>query len=387
MASLAGVSSLLLAFRSNSALARWDAAAKHWTGVKSASSSLLRILAGGLPELDMEELSENDEPDADYKQLGELREETDLQSLLRLVPCFCLALFHQLEGARLELEGEERGYGGQGRRSHQAADAKHVGRVDYGSPQELYALLPEGFVHRMWQRQRRRNRRRTCSPADTEIGNGGADEEHDAVSLSQSTEARREALLSQNVDEAQELAEKALHKSRHSPAALTASGQGETDVLRPDDLAGDMMREMQWLLGRLNGGLPDLKDVIDTPRERTRGDLTHSSSAGSIRGEKRKRDRDRVVGNSGKGDSGNAAEEEQDGSQQRTSLDTEQQGLEGTAAEEVTAMHTAAVSVRSFADSGKPKLATPLFAHCVGLLNSLSSHKTELEQLRDLPMP
>lgn len=381
------VSSLILAFRSNSALARWDAAAKHWTGVKSASSSLLRILAGGLPERDIGELSEDDEPAGDYKQVQDMQEETDSQSLLRLVPCFCLALFHQLEGTRLELEGVRTLEGQRFLRVDQTTDTKQIGRVDYASPGELYALVPDCFVQRRWRRTLRFDRRRIKPSSGITHREPQTYGERDAASLSQSAEAKREALLSQNVDEAQELAEKAHCEPRDMQTPVLGSGQGKALVLRPDNFAAEILRDMQWLLGRLNEGLPDLKDVLDTRKDGIKGDTAHVSGDGSIRGEKRKRGRNVAVGESSDGDAGDPARDEHKGAQHRPSLDADPEAINRTPAGEASALHTAAVSVKSFADSGKAKLATPLFAHCVGLLNSLSSHKAELEQLRDLPMP
>lgn len=258
----ASVSGLLLAFRSNSATTRWNSGAKAIATVQATSRSLLRILSTSLlPVLDESA-------------------QQHVEEYLSLIPCFSLALLHQLEGRRLRLSGRQ---------------SAHLGRRGSTPPVDdpvlLSALLPDKILHPVTAHNKSRR-----SPTAPPTGD---------AKLARKPEYIREYNLSQNID---------------GHADLTARGRPLKDTdghIYPSNLALDILRELQIGLNDLHRGVngdewglePAFKDT--TPPEASPSPSAHPHIA----------------------------------------------------------------------------LSGPLFAHSIGLLNTLSMQLTDLERLRDLAIP
>lgn len=253
----ASVLGLLLAFRSNSATTRWNSGAKAIATMQATLRSLLRILGSSLlPVLD---------PAA----------EQHVEEFLALIPCFSLALLHQLEGRRVSLRPSERG-----------ENAEEYPALD--DPQLLSALLPRRFQETLTHRR----------------GSPTVFPRRDDVRFARKPEHVREYNLSQNTDKRADLS------ARVQPL-LDKHGR-----MYPSNLALDILRAMQTGLNELHRGVNGDEWGLETTSFKDSSD----------------------------------AEEEPSSAQQIS-------------------------------------LSGPLFAHSIGLLNTLSMQLTELERLRDITIP
>lgn len=258
--------------------------------------------------------------------------EAELSDLLTLVPCFSLALLHQLSGRWLALPSSSwnlqrrRGEtGGHSARTDAAAatcwnavlDSEEEGAtIDIEDPATLYAMLPPRLARRLAARtlSRQGSKAERSPPATTERGRrtqrqgGGAPHSASAsasepsptseLDLSTHPESEREEKLGQNIDDVEDLARR---------AALVVDTR---ERVHPSNLAAEVLAEMQAALSRLHVGACQEED----PGRRTRTRQPHTQLQ-------------------------------------------------------------------------QPKMPAPLFAHCTGLLNTLSADLTEVERLRDTPMP
>lgn len=186
----ASVSGLLLAFRSNSATTRWNSGAKAFATVQGTSRSLLRILGTALlPVLD---------PAA----------EAHVVEFLSLIPCFSLAVLHQLEGRRVRVERDTR---------------EESPSLD--DPRLLSSLLPGKFLNTLTHKR------------------GFPWQTSDDARLTRKPEYVREAKLSQNIDKRSD---------------LSARGKPRVDAhghVYPSNLALDILRELQVGLNDLHRGV------------------------------------------------------------------------------------------------------------------------------------
>ncbi|KAN0065149.1 hypothetical protein ACQY0O_001646 [Thecaphora frezii] len=85
------VTGMLLAFRSNSAMDRWNTGRHKWAEVQATSRSLVRLLSTSLPS----PRATSDEPENAQARLECQRE---VEEVLALVPFFNVALMYQLRG-------------------------------------------------------------------------------------------------------------------------------------------------------------------------------------------------------------------------------------------------------------------------------------------------
>ncbi|CAO1636204.1 unnamed protein product [Sympodiomycopsis kandeliae] len=182
----ASVTGLLLAFRSNSATTRWNGGAKAVASVQATLRSLLRILSASL------------------LPAKNAATEQFIEEYLALLPCFSLALAHQLEGTQIQLD-----------RSTASTD-----REKYST---LAELLPARF-RRTFGRPRRATKF-VSTPAS-----------HNAP------EFVREYKLSQNIDNQADL-------SRRVKPVMDNQGR-----IYPTDLALDLLRELQTGLNEFHNG-------------------------------------------------------------------------------------------------------------------------------------
>lgn len=215
---------LLLAFRSNSAVSRWEGGSKAWTSVQASIRSLLRLLTSSLIT-------------ASGNVSGSTVTDDRVDDALRLLPCFALALMIQLEGRMTAWNPREN--------QRQAARDSPLDSLE-----TLEALLPATFSRRPGPQdsksveahanaarlRRRKFLRRSSSNFEALQKSRSRNQEFP-------TEAERELKLSQNIDGSGDL------YSRASPH-LDDSGH-----VAPSNLASDLLRELQLRLGMFHRGI------------------------------------------------------------------------------------------------------------------------------------
>lgn len=134
-------------------------------------------------------------------------------------------------------------------------------------------------------------------------------------------------------------------------ALYVSSGPGQQSLLR-SDLVDVLPPSLLALANRHRGDGPDTTDGLDTARDaEKRQQIANLNSAHTMR---------RCPGPS-------ASSRSSDKNLALISLVILQRSLD--------TLHSSSL------------LASPVYAHCIGLLNSLSSHTTELERIRDTPIP
>ncbi|EPQ26940.1 uncharacterized protein PFL1_05574 [Pseudozyma flocculosa PF-1] len=104
LGSLGTVTGMLLAFRSNSAMDRWNTGRRKWAEMQATSRSLVRLLAAALIPMDAEEpmtaLPNGEKKDAAPTYDDAARRSVD--ELLALIPFFGIALMYQLRGEPIQ---------------------------------------------------------------------------------------------------------------------------------------------------------------------------------------------------------------------------------------------------------------------------------------------